>query len=893
MFIQKFSVYKWLIVLLMLLSSIDTVIAQSQPTFLRACPRRIESWPLPYSNTLTCPPAIRGTGEACPAGYRYKAHQDCCGALPLCSLVNTVYSVRDPRGNTQSYQASICGQGCTPGEMPTPGSGTCFGIRERQTSWYKFEVQPLRGGGRNIGDYAGYLRMKIYPCDVSPNNPGCDGTGSEICNCDTINPYNPIFCADQGCTGMGNTDYDWILFDITNMPVQRSACNRISAPGAMSQLPGQANLFSCNWSGTFGPTGMADVGQGDNVTAAGCRFNRIRRVTVGQRFILAVDGYTITNLKGYKIDFTGACQNDNPLLPTANVSPDPVASKLIGVDADTNYCASGTFNMRFDNFYYVDSLINRESQTPKSNKFVVVNLANPTDTTTYKVLDILPNNNGGGSDTSTNYLVSFGGPVQVGRYRMIFTDTLRQFCGNVYIKDTVFFRIKPFILRDQSPNVLNCAADLNPDNRPRLGAIPDTSFKFDKREFNSVARTKWKLIYYATRGNRRNDSIYPGFNLGSMTINSLQSLDSSGSSDWRKARHIEVRDTITEEATRNPNIVVHGFRMIVTMPYNSDIPGSLATGCVDSVDFEVAFKPVPFVVVSNGDTTCNEGPNAKLSATSSIQRGRTFTWYKYGDEFAQDAPDSVGTTLSYDVPFADGNQYYRLLVVDTTFGISCSSIYPPYGRSAITVTNAKYIISSFETKYATGGENAYPVTVTYTPTAKIVLKRSSTLYDTIPVSNADSLIAEWDTKWNNEIFTTKDVTGSISRVFDGPNIEKTDSLVIYPTLTVYDKLAKGLNIAACVNQATQKVVVTGIFVPNVILPNDGNPDNDFFQIPKNEGFFNLLVYNRWGNLVYKVDTYNNDWGGDGHPAGVYYYVAKDNRSTDSKAYRKGWIQIIK
>lgn len=73
-------------------------------------------------------------------------------------------------------------------------------------------------------------------------------------------------------------------------------------------------------------------------------------------------------------------------------------------------------------------------------------------------------------------------------------------------------------------------------------------------------------------------------------------------------------------------------------------------------------------------------------------------------------------------------------------------------------------------------------------------------------------------------------------------------------------------------------------VPNAITPNgDGVNDNLIFDIleiapdkyPNNE----LVVFNRWGNVVHKSKPYLNDWQGNGRngkplPHGTYYYILR-------------------
>lgn len=73
------------------------------------------------------------------------------------------------------------------------------------------------------------------------------------------------------------------------------------------------------------------------------------------------------------------------------------------------------------------------------------------------------------------------------------------------------------------------------------------------------------------------------------------------------------------------------------------------------------------------------------------------------------------------------------------------------------------------------------------------------------------------------------------------------------------------------------VNVCELTIPNVITPN-GDSQNDRFVVPNlgNYPGSALIVYNRWGKVVYESDDYQNDWGGGSLAAGVYYYILKVN-----------------
>ncbi|MFY7788200.1 MAG: gliding motility-associated C-terminal domain-containing protein, partial [Thermoflexibacteraceae bacterium] len=66
------------------------------------------------------------------------------------------------------------------------------------------------------------------------------------------------------------------------------------------------------------------------------------------------------------------------------------------------------------------------------------------------------------------------------------------------------------------------------------------------------------------------------------------------------------------------------------------------------------------------------------------------------------------------------------------------------------------------------------------------------------------------------------------------------------------------------------------FVPyNVFTPN-GDGKNDTFKqdIPADncqDSFIKIVIYNRWGALVYESNDRNFSWDGAGFPPGAYFY----------------------
>lgn len=75
-----------------------------------------------------------------------------------------------------------------------------------------------------------------------------------------------------------------------------------------------------------------------------------------------------------------------------------------------------------------------------------------------------------------------------------------------------------------------------------------------------------------------------------------------------------------------------------------------------------------------------------------------------------------------------------------------------------------------------------------------------------------------------------------------------------------------------------KIVPLPIKIPNAFTPN-GDGINDTFTIEGIEAYdrVEVLIFNRWGNEVYKSERYNNDWAGLNLHDGVYYYMIRTHK----------------
>lgn len=124
-------------------------------------------------------------------------------------------------------------------------------------------------------------------------------------------------------------------------------------------------------------------------------------------------------------------------------------------------------------------------------------------------------------------------------------------------------------------------------------------------------------------------------------------------------------------------------------------------------------------------------------------------------------------------------------------------------------------------------------------------------------SPTDSIVT-WDWSFPNATPST------------GSSAEET---IIYPLASDTTITLIVTNTYGCSDTITINFDAIPPSIPNVFTPN-GDGINDFFIIPKAYVLDNcqLFVYSRWGKVVYRSDNYQNDWDGEGHSDGVYYYV---------------------
>ncbi len=92
----------------------------------------------------------------------------------------------------------------------------------------------------------------------------------------------------------------------------------------------------------------------------------------------------------------------------------------------------------------------------------------------------------------------------------------------------------------------------------------------------------------------------------------------------------------------------------------------------------------------------------------------------------------------------------------------------------------------------------------------------------------------------------------------------------------------------CIDTVKTHLDVTHFYIPNLVTPN-GDDKNDKFEISNTSGRFDVEVYNRWGERIFKEKGYTNGWDLGNVSDGVYYFNIIDAESAQNY---KGWVQVM-
>lgn len=156
---------------------------------------------------------------------------------------------------------------------------------------------------------------------------------------------------------------------------------------------------------------------------------------------------------------------------------------------------------------------------------------------------------------------------------------------------------------------------------------------------------------------------------------------------------------------------------------------------------------------------------------------------------------------------------------------------------------------------------------------------------------------------NNTVTLQGSVLGSTDFVWK-PAAGLNNPSSLNPTTTLtntisYTLYAKDITGTCAAESSVTIYLQNAIKIPNVITPN-GDGTNDIWTIEHIEDFPNatFMIYNRWGNIVWKATTNSFEWNGTNYrngeqlPDGTYFYIIDLKSPAYDEPYT-GYIQIVR
>ena len=115
---------------------------------------------------------------------------------------------------------------------------------------------------------------------------------------------------------------------------------------------------------------------------------------------------------------------------------------------------------------------------------------------------------------------------------------------------------------------------------------------------------------------------------------------------------------------------------------------------------------------------------------------------------------------------------------------------------------------------------------------------------------------------------------------------------IYVTET-FDFIGMALSENGCEFEHMTHIIVLdyGVYFPNIFSPNgDGNNDTFYGTTTAGATIINIMIYDRWGNLIYE----GTEWDGYQYQNGVYVYLAEvEYKTRINREFIAGSVTILK
>ncbi|WP_199141621.1 gliding motility-associated C-terminal domain-containing protein [Pedobacter sp. ASV12] len=280
---------------------------------------------------------------------------------------------------------------------------------------------------------------------------------------------------------------------------------------------------------------------------------------------------------------------------------------------------------------------------------------------------------------------------------------------------------------------------------------------------------------------------------------------------------------------------------------------------------------------------------------------------------AEAAAFNIGGNLNLAVNGAN------IILNNNNLGFSASGQISNYGASRMVVTGNSSNAHLVKT-YAAPGTFVFPVGISlgdYTPATvaaksagKVFVSVEDFLESSVGIDPKMGMNRNWHIlaqapmrvdltlqhNQNTSGSLFKDVNAGIAQYLGAGKWDVTKGT--NPSLGVHTRFNVGLVASELANGVWfTKLAVSGttLQIPNLFTPN-GDGINDVFEIRGLDLFAqnDLVIVNRWGNEVFRANSYQNNWTGEGLNEGTYYYVLRVKETAGSEwQVFKGAVMFVR
>jgi len=292
------------------------------------------------------------------------------------------------------------------------------------------------------------------------------------------------------------------------------------------------------------------------------------------------------------------------------------------------------------------------------------------------------------------------------------------------------------------------------------------------------------------------------------------------------------------------------------------IKTTTAAGCIDVKPVTVVINPLPSPAITSGPTSGCDPLCVNFADASTVSSGSITGWsWNFGD--ASSTAPGLGQTPSH--CFTAGT--YTVTITDTTAAGCFATSTIPY-----VITVYPNPVASFSAPLST---SILSPTVQYTDESTIA---------------SPGIINGWHWDFSDMLARTDSIS-----TLQNPSHTFSDVGTYCADLIVTSN--KG-----CKDTFNYCIVIDPeftFFIPNAFSPNDDGINDDFYGKGDFIKTYEMVIYDRWGNMIFYTDDINKHWNGKANNGAevaqqdVYVYVVKLTDNKDKKHKYIGTVTIVK